>query len=125
MAAATPLANAAMLSVLVAFICLAASYATNDTSVVNVVQNSHSDKPMIYKITGTWGNHEGSMVLWVLVLTLCGAAVAAFGRAVALRVAGPRPGRAGRHRHRLPALHPVHVQAPSTGCGHRRRTGRG
>ena len=80
MAAATPLANAAMLSVLVAFICLATSYAVNDTSVANVVQNSHSDKPMIYKITGTWGNHEGSMVLWVLVLTLCGAAVAAFGR---------------------------------------------
>ncbi|NDG48166.1 MAG: heme lyase CcmF/NrfE family subunit [Rhodospirillales bacterium] len=80
MAAGQPLANAAMLSVLVAFICLATSYAVNDTSVANVVQNSHSDKPMIYKITGTWGNHEGSMVLWVLVLTLCGAAVAAFGR---------------------------------------------
>ena len=80
MAAAVPLANAAMLSVLVAFICLATSYAVNDTSVVNVVQNSHSAKPMIYKITGTWGNHEGSMVLWVLVLTLCGAAVAGFGR---------------------------------------------
>lgn len=80
MAAAGPLANAAMLSVLVAFICLATSYAVNDTSVVNVVQNSHSAKPMIYKITGTWGNHEGSMVLWVLVLTLCGAAVAGFGR---------------------------------------------
>ena len=80
MAAGTPLANAAMLSVLVAFICLVTSYAVNDTSVVNVVQNSHSDKPMIYKITGTWGNHEGSMVLWVLVLALCGAAVAGFGR---------------------------------------------
>ena len=80
MAAAVPLANAAMLSVLVAFICLATSYAVNDTSVVNVVQNSHSAKPMIYKITGTWGNHEGSMVLWVLVLTLCGTAVAGFGR---------------------------------------------
>ncbi len=80
MAAGGPLATAAMLSVLVAFICLATSYAVNDTSVANVVQNSHSDKPMIYKITGTWGNHEGSMVLWVLVLTLCGAAVATFGR---------------------------------------------
>ena len=80
MAAGGPLANAAMLSVLVAFICLATSYAVNDTSVANVVQNSHSDKPMIYKITGTWGNHEGSMVLWVLVLTGCGAAVATFGR---------------------------------------------
>ena len=68
MAAGQPLANAAMLSVLVAFICLATSYAVNDTSVANVVQNSHSDKPMIYKITGTWGTHEGSMVLWVLVL---------------------------------------------------------
>ena len=80
MAAGGPLANAAMLSVLVAFICLATSYAVNDTSVANVVQNSHSDKPMLYKLTGTWGNHEGSMVLWVLVLTLCGGAVAGFGR---------------------------------------------
>ena len=46
---------------------------------VNVWQNSNSALPLIYKITGVWGNHEGSMLLWILVLTLCGAVVAAFG----------------------------------------------
>jgi cytochrome c-type biogenesis protein CcmF len=56
------------------------SYASNDTTVVNVVQNSHSAKPMLFKLTGTWGNHEGSMLLWVLVLAGCAGAVAAFGR---------------------------------------------
>jgi cytochrome c-type biogenesis protein CcmF len=43
-------------------------------------QNSHSAKPIIYKITGVWGNHEGSMLLWILILALFGALVAWFGR---------------------------------------------
>lgn len=80
MAMAVPLANGVLLAVLTAFIALTVSYAVNDTSVLNVVQNSHSAKPMLYKITGVWGNHEGSMVLWVLVLALCAGAVAGFGR---------------------------------------------
>jgi cytochrome c-type biogenesis protein CcmF len=80
MASAVPLANSVFLATLAAFIALAVCYAVNDTSVINVVQNSHSAKPMLYKITGTWGNHEGSMVLWVLVLAICGGAVASFGR---------------------------------------------
>ena len=42
-------------------------------------ENSHSQKPLIYKITGVWGNHEGSMLLWVLILALFGALVALFG----------------------------------------------
>jgi len=63
-----------------AFAVLVAAYVRSDFSVLNVVENSHSLKPMIYKITGTWGNHEGSMLLWVLILTLFGAMVAAFGR---------------------------------------------
>ena len=45
----------------------------------NVANNSHSTKPLLYRISGVWGNHEGSMVLWVLILALFGAAVAAFG----------------------------------------------
>ncbi len=63
-----------------AFAVLTNAYVTSDFSLLNVVQNSHSAKPMIYKITGVWGNHEGSMLLWVLILTLFGAAVALFGR---------------------------------------------
>ena len=52
---------------------------TSDFSVVNVVANSHSAKPLLYKITGVWGNHEGSMLLWILILALFGCAVAVFG----------------------------------------------
>jgi cytochrome c-type biogenesis protein CcmF len=63
-----------------AFFSLMHAYAVSDFSVANVTQNSHSAKPMLYKIAGVWGNHEGSMVLWVLILSLFGAAIAAFGR---------------------------------------------
>ena len=58
---------------------LTISYAQSDFSVANVWENSHSLKPLLYKITGTWGNHEGSMLLWVLILTFFGALVAVFG----------------------------------------------
>jgi cytochrome c-type biogenesis protein CcmF len=75
-----PLAVAGVVGCLIAFVALMWSYAVNDTTVMNVVQNSHSAKPMLFKLTGTWGNHEGSMVLWSLVLALCSGAVAAFGR---------------------------------------------
>jgi cytochrome c-type biogenesis protein CcmF len=54
------------------------AYVTSDFSVINVIQNSHTDKPLLYKITGVWGNHEGSMLLWIFMLTLCGAALALF-----------------------------------------------
>ena len=49
---------------------------------LNVAENSHTLKPLLYKITGTWGNHEGSILLWGLILALCGGAVAAFGRSL-------------------------------------------
>ncbi len=61
------------------FAALVLLHVTSDFSVVNVFENSHSLKPMIYKITGVWGNHEGSMLLWVLILSLFGGLVAAFG----------------------------------------------
>ena len=63
-----------------AFAALTHAYVTSDFSVQNVVQNSHSAKPMIYKVAGVWGNHEGSMVLWILIIALLGGAVAGFGR---------------------------------------------
>ncbi|HLG47192.1 MAG TPA: heme lyase CcmF/NrfE family subunit [Reyranella sp.] len=62
-----------------AFLALTQAYVTSDFSVANVVANSHSAKPLIYKISGVWGNHEGSMLLWALILSLFGAAVALFG----------------------------------------------
>ena len=63
-----------------AFLALMYAYVTSDFSVLNVYENSHSAKPLIYKIAGVWGNHEGSMVLWILILAVLGSAVAAFGR---------------------------------------------
>jgi cytochrome c-type biogenesis protein CcmF len=64
---------------IIAFSALVWAYVTSDFSVENVFANSHSAKPLLYKISGAWGNHEGSMLLWVLILALFGGAVAAFG----------------------------------------------
>ena len=62
--------------VAVAYAALTWAYVESDFSLVNVFENSHSLKPLIYKISGVWGNHEGSMLLWVLILVLFGALVA-------------------------------------------------
>jgi cytochrome c-type biogenesis protein CcmF len=72
-------ALAQLLFVAASFAALVALHVTSDFSVVNVFENSHSLQPLIYKITGVWGNHEGSMLLWVLILALFGGLVAAFG----------------------------------------------
>ncbi len=74
-----PAAYGQLLMVTVAFGALMWAYIVSDFSVLNVAENSHSLKPMLYKISGTWGNHEGSLILWVLMLALFGAAVAWFG----------------------------------------------
>ncbi|HEY7610630.1 MAG TPA: heme lyase CcmF/NrfE family subunit [Alphaproteobacteria bacterium] len=79
MATAVPAAQSQFILVATAFAALTYCYVTSDFTVANVAANSHSAKPMLYKITGVWGNHEGSLLLWVLILTLFGAAVATFG----------------------------------------------
>ena len=79
MALAAPAAQMQFLLIAIAFSALTVAYVTSDFSVHNVWANSHSAKPMLYKIAGVWGNHEGSMVLWVLILALFGAAVATYG----------------------------------------------
>ena len=66
--------------VVVAFGLLITLFVRTDLSVALVVANSHSAKPLLYKIAGTWGNHEGSMLLWVMILALSGAAIAIFSR---------------------------------------------
>ncbi|MBK6706489.1 MAG: heme lyase CcmF/NrfE family subunit [Sphingomonadales bacterium] len=63
---------------LIAFGCLIWLFAVTDLSVLLVASNSHVDKPMVFKLAGAWGNHEGSMLLWVTVLSLAGAAIALF-----------------------------------------------
>ena len=75
-APARALAIAQGLLTLVAFAALLAVFARTDLSVALVAANSHSAKPLLYKVAGAWGNHEGSMLLWVTVLGLAGAALA-------------------------------------------------
>jgi cytochrome c-type biogenesis protein CcmF len=79
-AVAPPAAITQFLLVGLAFAALVNAHVASDFSLVNVVENSHSTKPLLYKVTGVWGNHEGSMLLWVLILALFGAMVAAFGQ---------------------------------------------
>jgi len=66
----------------IAFVALVNAHLTSDFSVLNVAENSHSAVPTIYKISGVWGNHEGSMLLWVLILAIFGTLVALFGRSL-------------------------------------------
>ncbi|MGB7244054.1 MAG: heme lyase CcmF/NrfE family subunit [Sulfitobacter sp.] len=79
MATAEPAASVQFLLTAFAFGALMWAFVTSDFSLKLVVENSHSAKPMLYKISGTWGNHEGSMLLWVLIVTLFGATAAWFG----------------------------------------------
>ena len=77
---ARPAALAQFLFVATAFFALMHAYAVSDFSLANVAANSNSMKPLLYKLSGVWSNHEGSMLLWVFILALFGAAVALFGR---------------------------------------------
>jgi cytochrome c-type biogenesis protein CcmF len=79
MAVAEPAAVAQFLFVGFSFAALTWAFVTSDFSVQLVTLNSHTAKPMLYKVTGVWGNHEGSLLLWVLILALFGAAAAWFG----------------------------------------------
>ena len=80
MAAAPALAIGQLIALATSFGMLVWCAVTDDFSVLNIAENSSSAKPLLYKITGTWGNHEGSVLLWCLILALCSGAVAAFGR---------------------------------------------
>jgi cytochrome c-type biogenesis protein CcmF len=79
MSMAAPTALAQFAFVTMAFSALAICYVISDFSVLNVYENSNSQMPFIYRLTSIWGNHEGSMMLWVFILTFFGALVAVFG----------------------------------------------
>lgn len=79
MAVAVPTAQIQVILLISAFAALTYAFVVSDFSVQLVANNSHSDKPMLYKVTGVWANHEGSMLLWNLILAIFGAAVATFG----------------------------------------------
>jgi cytochrome c-type biogenesis protein CcmF len=76
---ASSTALAQFVFVALSFLALTVCYVTSDFSVATVYENSHSMMPLVYKVTSVWGNHEGSMLLWVLILSLFGALVAFFG----------------------------------------------
>jgi cytochrome c-type biogenesis protein CcmF len=80
MGTAGPVALGQFAFIALAFATLTNAYLVSDFSVENVFLNSHSAKPLIYKISGVWGNHEGSMLLWVLILGAFSALIAVFGR---------------------------------------------
>jgi cytochrome c-type biogenesis protein CcmF len=79
MSAAPAIAIGQFFALATSWVCLTWSNVVDDFSVVTVAENGNSLTPLIYKISGTWGNHEGSILLWCLVIALCGAAVATFG----------------------------------------------
>jgi cytochrome c-type biogenesis protein CcmF len=84
----TALINAPITLLLISFsfFTLMYAYVTSDFSVKNVWENSHSLQPILYRATGTWGNHEGSMLLWVLILAIFAGLVALFGKSLPLKL---------------------------------------
>ena len=79
-ALAAPTGQAQFLFVTIAFGCLTYSFITNDFSVLNVATNSNSQLPLHYRLAATWGSHEGSLLLWTLMLALWTVAVSLFSR---------------------------------------------
>ncbi|HEX8846946.1 MAG TPA: heme lyase CcmF/NrfE family subunit [Pyrinomonadaceae bacterium] len=86
MALGAPAAQAQFIFVLVAFGCLAYSFITNDFSVLNVATNSNTLLPLNYRLAATWGSHEGSLLLWSLLLALWTVAVTLFSRQLPLEM---------------------------------------
>ena len=86
MALAGPAAGLQLLLIGASFAALTWAFVKSDFSLAVVVSNSHTLKPMLYKISGVWGNHEGSLLLWVLILAIYGAAVAVFGGGLPARL---------------------------------------
>jgi len=80
MAVARPAAQGQFVFTVIAFICLAYSFLVNDFSVENVASNSFSQLPEVYRFTATWGSHEGSLLLWVVILAFWTTAVSVFSR---------------------------------------------
>ena len=86
MGVARPAAQGQFIFVAFAFACLAYSFVSNDFSVLNVATNSNSSLPWFYRFAATWGSHEGSLLLWVLMLTVWMLAVSVFSRHLPLEM---------------------------------------
>ena len=86
MSVARPAAQGQFVFIVIAFACLAYSFVANDFSVLNVATNSNSSLPWFYRFAATWGSHEGSLLLWVLMLTVWMLAVSVFSRHLPLEM---------------------------------------
>src|SRR5260221_14490149 len=84
MAVARPAVTGQFVFVIMAFACLVYSFVNNDFSVMYVARNSNSQLPLFYKVAALWGAHEGSLLLWILILSIWSVAVAAFSRQLPL-----------------------------------------
>ena len=110
MAVAVPAAAGQMVFVLGAFATLAWSFVHNDFTVAYVAANSNSSLPAIYRFAAVWGGHEGSLLLWVLLLSFWTAAVAAFSRDLPRDLAAQDHRRHGLRQRGLHTVHPRDVQ---------------
>ncbi len=123
MSVARPAARGQAFFVTFAWLCLVASFVNNDFSVLNVATNSNSQLPLQYKIAASWGSHEGSMLLWVLMLAWWTFAVADLLATPARRDGGARDRRAGIRVDGFPALHADDVGPIRSAVSRRRPTG--
>ena len=80
MSVARPAAFGQFTFILIAYLCLVYSFLTNDFTVINVANNSYSNLPAFYRVTATWGSHEGSLLFWSMILAVWTVAVATFSR---------------------------------------------
>ncbi len=96
---------------LMAFAVLTWSFLINDFSVAYVAQNSNSALPTMYRIAAVWGAHEGSLLLWITVLSGWTLAVLLFSRSSGKTVLEPGAGRHGAGEHRLSVVYPVHLES--------------
>ncbi|MDO9239853.1 MAG: cytochrome c biogenesis protein CcsA, partial [Methylicorpusculum sp.] len=87
-AVARPVACGQLLFVALAYYCLTYAFVTHDFSVAYVAANSNSQLPYVYRIAAVWGSHEGSLLLWILILSLWTAAVALFSKTLPVELIG-------------------------------------
>src|SRR5208337_2447344 len=104
---ARPAVSGQFVFVATAFACLVYAFVNNDFSVMYVARNSNSNLPLFYRVAALWGAHEGSLLLWILILSIWSLAVAAFSR----QLCEPGPRGHGPYQQRLHAVHALDLES--------------